>query len=82
MTTRTALSPDPFTAADGSRLAYLKEVRSEDVALLYPEAPALQPGQRVFALHLADGTPVVLAESRASALQDAREFRLEMVSVH
>lgn len=79
---RTSLSPEAFAVFGGSRIAYIKEVRSEDVAVLYPEAPPLVPGQRVFALHAADGTPIVLAESRASAMEDAREFQLETLSVH
>jgi hypothetical protein len=77
-----SLSPEAFAVLGGSRIAYIKEVRSEDVSVLYPEAPPLVPGQRVFALHAADGTPIVLAESRASAMQEASEFQLEMVNVH
>lgn len=77
-----ALSTDAFAVRGDSHIAYVKEVRSEDVAMLYPEAPLLAPGQRVFALHLADGTPIVLADSRESAIADAAKHRLETVSLH
>lgn len=76
------LSAQAFTVAVESRLAYVKEVRSEEVAALYPEAPLLAPGQRVFALHLADGTPILLADSRDSAIEDAHQRALETVSLH
>lgn len=76
------LSADAFAVRNDSNVAYVKEVRSEDVAMLYPEAPLLEPGQRVFALHLADGTPIVLADSRESAMKDALKHRLETVSLH
>jgi hypothetical protein len=78
----TTMSAQSFAVAAESRLAYLKEVRSEDVAVLYPQAPLLEPGQRVFALHLADGTPILLAESRETAIEDALNHKLETVSVH
>jgi hypothetical protein len=78
----TALSAEAFAVRGDSHIAYVKEVRSEDVAALYPQAPRLAPGQRIFALHLGDGTPIVLAESRESAIADAIKHRLETVSLH
>jgi hypothetical protein len=79
---QTALVTQAFALIDDSHVAYVKEVRSEDVAKLYPDAPLLEPGQRIFALHLADGTPIVLAESRESAVADATKHQLETVSLH
>ena len=64
------------------RMAYIRAIRSEDVALLSPAAPLLEPGQQVFVLHAFDGTPIVIAGSRKSALADAVSFQLETVSVH
>jgi hypothetical protein len=78
----TTMSAQAFAVGPDSRLAYVKEVRSEDVAVLYPQAPLLEPGQRIFALHLADGTPILLAESRETAVEDARNHQLDTVSVH
>jgi hypothetical protein len=64
------------------RLAYVKEVRSEDVAGMFPEAPKLDPGLKLFALHAADGTPIMLTDSRESAIANAWSQELETVSVH
>ena len=79
---RTTMSPDSFAALGENRLAYIKAIRSEDVAFLCAEAPMLAPGYRVFVLHAADGSPILLAHSRESAMADAANNHLETVSVH
>jgi hypothetical protein len=65
-----------------TRLAYIRTIKSEDVAFLYPAAPLLAPGQQVFVLHAFDGTPIVIADTREAALADAASYRLETVSLH
>jgi hypothetical protein len=65
-----------------TRLAYVKAIRSEDVAFLCPEAPLLSPGQIVFVLHCEDGTPILLADTREAAIADALNYKLETVSLH
>jgi len=79
---RIALSPEAFAVLGGSRIAYVKVVRSEDVSGFYPGLPPLISGQRLYALHAADGTPIALNASREAAISDARGHRLETVSVH
>jgi hypothetical protein len=49
---------------------------------LFPQAPQLAPGIKLFALHAADGTPIMLTDSRESAIASAREHELDTVSVH
>jgi hypothetical protein len=70
-----------LTDAD-EKLAYVRAIRSEDVQQLFPQAPALQPGIELFALLTADGTPILLTDSRASALANAWAQDLTTVSVH
>ncbi len=41
-----------------------------------------QPGMQLFALHAADGTPIMLTDSREAALANAWSQELETVSVH
>jgi hypothetical protein len=79
---RTAMSPEQFATLGENRLAYIKAIRSEEVAFLCAEAPILAPGYQVFVLHAADGTPILLAESRETAMADAANKQLETVSVH
>ena len=64
------------------RLAYVKTIRSEDVANLFPQAPKIAPGLKLFALHAADGTPIMLTDSREAAIANAWSNELQAVSVH
>jgi hypothetical protein len=79
---RTAISPETLATLGENRLAYIKAIRSEEVAFLCAEAPLLAPGHQVFVLHAADGTPIVIADSRESAMAGAESHQLETVSVH
>jgi hypothetical protein len=63
-------------------IAYVKQVRSEDVPDLFPEAPQIAPGLKLFALHAADGTPIMLTDSREAAIANAWSNELQAVSVH
>ncbi len=71
-----------FAVLGGGRIAYVKPIRSEDVNSLYPQAPQLEPGIRLFALHAADGTPILVTDSREAAIANAMTHELETVSVH
>jgi hypothetical protein len=64
------------------RIAYVKTIRSEDVPTLFPQAPEIAPGLKLFALHAADGTPIMLTDSREAAIANAWSQELETVSVH
>lgn len=64
------------------RLAYVKEMSSDEVNRLYPQAPDLEPGLELFALLGADGNPILLADSREAAVANAWEQKLETVSLH
>lgn len=63
-------------------IAYVKPVRSEDVPGLFPQAPEIAPGLQLFALHAADGTPIMLTDSRETAVANAWSQELQAVSVH
>ena len=78
------MSPEALAQLGDGRIAYLKTVRSEDVHALFPEAeiPKMPPGQTLFALHAADGTPIMLTDSREAAIANAWSQELETVSVH
>ena len=52
-------------------IAYVKQIRSEDVPGLFPQAPKIAPGLKLFALHAADGTPIMLTDSREAAIANA-----------
>jgi hypothetical protein len=77
-----AISPEALAGLGDGKIAYIKAIRSEDVAALFPQAPALAPGMKLFALHAADGTPIMVTDSREAALANAWDHELETVSVH
>lgn len=66
----------------GGEIAYVRSIRSEDVKALFPQAPQIAPGMTLFTLHAADGTPIMLTDSREAALANAMEHELVPVSVH
>jgi hypothetical protein len=79
---RPLLTNEQMASLGGGRVAYLKPIRSEDVSRLFPAAPAIQPGLQLFALLAADGTPIIVTDSRDAAVANAMSQELEMVSLH
>lgn len=63
-------------------MAYVKPLRSDDVARLFPQAPKLQPGMNLFALLSASGEPIMLTDSRDAAVANAWAHDLTTVSLH
>jgi hypothetical protein len=76
------ISPEALALLGGGKIAYVKPIRSEDVQKSFPQAPSLAPGTLLFALHAADGTPILLTDSREAAIANAWSHELETVSVH
>jgi hypothetical protein len=78
------ISAEALAHLGDGRIAYVKTIRSEDVRAMFPQAemPQMAPGQKLFALHAADGTPIMLTDSREAAIANAWSQELETVSVH
>lgn len=76
------MHPDTFAHLGEGHIGYVKPIRSEDVAQMFPDAPLMKPGMRLFALHGADGRPILLAETREAAVANAWDQELVTVSVH
>lgn len=81
-TEHSTISTEALAGLGGGQIAYLRTIRSEDVAALFPQAPEIAPGMTLFTLHAADGTPIMLTDSREAALANAMEHELVTVSVH
>jgi hypothetical protein len=77
-----AISREALAALGGGKIAYVKAISSEDLNRLFPQAPQLAPGTKLFALHAADGTPIMVTDSREAAVANASDHELETVSVH
>jgi hypothetical protein len=81
-TANPVITQDALAHLGDGRLAYVKAIRSEDVAGMFPQAPEIAPGVTLFSLHAADGTPIMLTDTRESAIASAWSNELEAVSVH
>ncbi|MCC8968446.1 DUF1150 domain-containing protein [Bradyrhizobium sp. Pear76] len=77
-----SVTPEALAHLGEGHIAYVKQVRSEDVPDLFPQAPKIAPGLKLFALHSADGTPIMLTDSREAAIANAWSNELQAVSVH
>jgi hypothetical protein len=76
-----------FTLADLAalgmgHLAYVRPMRADEVRKLVPQAQDLPADIDLFALLGADGTPIMIADSRAELTANAWENQLVTVSVH
>ncbi|HZT24063.1 MAG TPA: DUF1150 domain-containing protein [Pseudolabrys sp.] len=80
--THPAITQEALAQLGDGQLAYVKPIRSEDVAKQFPQAPRMAPGIMLFALHAADGTPIMLTDTREAAVANAWSQELEAVSVH
>jgi hypothetical protein len=78
------ITPEALAHLGDGRIAYVKAIRSEDVAAMFPQmqVPKIAPGVMFFALHAADGTPIMLTDSREAAIANAWSQELETVSLH
>lgn len=76
------LTQAEFAALGTGEVAYLKPMTSEDLVRIFPQAPQIQPGLKLFALLSADGAPILVTDSREAATANAWEHDLTMVSLH
>jgi hypothetical protein len=77
-----ALTPLEFAHLGGGSIAYVKTINSEDAQRLFPQVSEIRPGLQLFALLGADGSPIMLTDSRDAAIANAWQNELETVSVH
>jgi hypothetical protein len=82
MNSERQISPESLAGLGGGRIAYVRPMRSDDVRTLFPNVPPIAPGLDLWALLAADGTPIMLADSREAVVMNAHENDLETVSLH
>lgn len=76
------LTAEQFALLGGGSVAYVREMNADEVQRLFPQIKGVQPGAKLFALLAADGSPILLTDSKDAALANAWEHDLETVSVH
>ena len=71
-----------LAALGEGQMAYVKPLLSDEITRLFPQAPEIQPGLKLFALLSASGEPIVLTDTRDAAVANAWAHDLETVSLH
>jgi hypothetical protein len=78
------MQTNPLTELEFSRLgagqvAYLRKVKTDDLATSFPALPPMTPGVELWALFAANGDPIVLSDERDNVLVGAQEHELRTV---
>ncbi len=76
------MTADTFQELGTGHVAYVKPMASEEVNTLFPNAPKLEAGIRLWVLVGADGAPIMLSDDRASVIADAVRNDLQTVALH
>jgi hypothetical protein len=82
VTTTNKIDAADLAALGEGQVAYVKPMVSDEIHELFPQAPQMAPGLRLFALLSASGTPILLTDSRDAALANAWAHDLQTVSLH
>lgn len=76
------MSPETLAGLGGGQVAYVRSLKADEARSLFPSMPPVAPGLELWALLAADGSPIMLADSREAIVMNARENDLEAVSLH
>lgn len=79
---KTLMTPETFAGLGGGRLAYVRPLKGSEARGLFPQLPEVADGLELWALLGADGSPIMLADSRAAVELNARENDLDAMSLH
>jgi hypothetical protein len=76
------MSMSELAKLGGGKVAYIKVMTHDEARELFPAVEDLPEGIDLFSLHAADGTPLILTDSRQAAVGHALGDELEIASVH
>ena len=76
------ITPQDLAHLGEDEIAYVKPMRSEEITEIFPQAPEIEPGLKLYALVSANGRPIILTDTREAALANARQNELTTVSIH
>ena len=66
----------------GGEIAYMRRFKAADLRKLFPQTAELHPSVQLFALFAADGSPLMLADSREAVISGAWQNDLAMIALH
>ncbi len=73
---------DHFADLGGGKIAYIRAMNGAEAKGMFPGLPEIEPDLQLWALLAADGTPIMVSDSREAAVMNAHENDLETVSIH
>ena len=73
---------ESFAGLGGGRIAYVRPLNPDEARGMFPSMPTVAPGLELWALLGADGSPIMLADSREAVVLNAHENSLETMSLH
>lgn len=76
------ITPAELAQLGGGMIAYIKKMTSEEALRLFPEASGLPEDAILYVLQSADGSPLMITDSRDAAIGQAIEGKLAVASVH
>ena len=79
---KNVMTPETFAGLGGGRIAYVRPLKGTEARGLFPSLPQDADGLELWALLAADGSPIMLADSRAALVMNARENDLDAMSLH
>ena len=71
-----------FASLGEGQIAYVKPMSSDEVRRMFPQAPDIAPNLELFALLSASGAPILVTDSRETALANAWAHDLQTVSLN
>jgi hypothetical protein len=80
--TKIPVTPETLAGLGGGRIAYIRPLKPSVAKALFPQMPQVAPDLDLWALLAADGTPIMLADTREAVVMNAHENDLETVSIH
>ncbi len=73
---------EALAAMGDGELAYVRAFRAADLKHIFPQSAELHPSVQLYALFGADGSPLMLADSREAILSGAWQHELSMATLH
>lgn len=62
---------EKLAAVGSDAIAYMRQIKAEEVINAFPDTQELEDGQTYWALFAADGTPLVLAQNQEDVFSSA-----------
>jgi hypothetical protein len=71
-----------FLQLGDGKVAYIKPIKSDEMRRMFPQAPDLEPGFDLWVLLGADGTPIMVSDSKEAVEVNAVQAELTTLSLH